>query len=516
MMRTGHNHHYFFCGRRLCPAGSGIAASSPVPDQRKELLKFMNDNLKENGLPQARVATKNPYLVMMGLYLGAFMGMFSETSLNIALPALSSVFQVDTAVTQWMVVGYMLVIGLVLPFVSLLMKWFSVRKLTVFALGAFFAGALVSGFAPDFTVLLLGRVMQGIGTGIILPIMFAMVLEVFPPHKIGSAMGLTALIIMFAPAVGPTLSGLILSALSWRWLFFLFAVVLGVALFFAWRYLVDPYELTRPSIDVISCVASCVGFGGIVLGAGLASLYGWLSLPVLCCLILGIVVLLIYIKRQLSMDVPVLDLRAFQIPQFRIGAILVMVDFGITLSSMYLLPQFIQNGMLLPVGLTGIIMLPGGVVNALVSLGAGRLYDKIGAGLPVKIGFSLSVIGAVLLLFADQDSQVFYVILCHILLMIGVPLAMSPSQSSGLNSLPPKLSTDGSTILNTMQQVLGAVCTAVATSLLGIGQRSYLAGGGADSAAAFTYGVHYGVVFTLVLAVIGLLISFRIRTRKDS
>ena len=141
---------------------------------------------------KARVETKNPYLVMMGLYLGAFVGMFSETSLNIALPQLMSVFQVSAAYAQWMVVGYMLVIGLVLPFASLLMKWFSVRNLSMFALGAFTVGALMSACANSFALLLAGRMIQGIGTGLVLPMMFALVLEVFPPHKIGAAMGLTA------------------------------------------------------------------------------------------------------------------------------------------------------------------------------------------------------------------------------------------------------------------------------------------------------------------------------------
>lgn len=463
----------------------------------------------------ARIAiNKNPYLVMMGLYLGAFIGMFSETSLNIALPQLMNVFSVSAAAAQWMVVGYMLVIGLVLPFASLLMKWFSVRRLSFFALGAFFVGAVVSGCAMNFPILLAGRMIQGIGTGLVLPMMFALVLEVFPPHKIGAAMGLTALIIMFAPAIGPTLSGFILGAFSWRGIFFLFALILLVAMAFTAKYMISPYEITKPHIDVLSCVLSCLGFGGLVLGVSLASALGWLSAPVLIAILCGIVCIVFYAKRQLSLKTPVINVRAFTIPAFRIGAILVMIDFGITLSSMYLLPQYLQNGMLLPVAMTGIVMLPGGVVNALVSLFAGNLYDKIGAKLPVRLGFLLSAIGAALLMFAGRDASVFYVILCHVIIMIGVPLAMSPAQSSGLNALPAHLSTDGSTILNTMQQVLGAVCTAIATSLLAIGQNAYTAAGGSDSAQAFVQGTHYGLVFAIVLALLGFVLSFKVKNPR--
>ena len=443
-------------------------------------------------LTQARTSVKHPFLVMMALYFGAFIGMFSETSLNIALPVLINEFKIDTGVAQWMVIGYMLVIGLVLPFVSFLMKWFSVRKLTIFALACFAIGCIISGTAMNFPLLLGGRMLQGVGTGLVLPMMFSMVLEVFPPYKIGRMMGLTALIIMFAPAIGPTLSGIILGTLSWRWLFFLFATVLVIGLVFGIKYMVSPYELTKKPLDILSVITSCLGFGGLVAGAGLASVYGWGSMIVIGLLVIGILALCVYGYRQFALETPVLNLHAFQIP------------------------QFLQNGLLLPVAMTGIVMLPGGVVNALVSLFAGTLYDKIGAKLPACLGFLISIVGAALLCMTTKESTILFVIICHVLLMIGVPLAMSPSQSAALNSLPPELSTDGSTILNTMQQVLGAICTAIATSLLGLGQQAYFATGSSDNVGAFINGTHYGVLFALVLAVIGLLLAFKLKAKDKN
>ena len=461
---------------------------------------------------EAHVKVAHPYLTMMGLYLGGFTGMFSETSLNIALPQLTAAFGVDTAIMQWMVVGYMLVIGIVLPFASLLMKWFSIRKLTLFALGAFFAGSLASGFANGFEMLLAGRLIQGIGTGLVLPMMFAMVLEVFPPAKIGAAMGLTALIIMFAPAIGPTLSGIVLGTLSWRFIFFLFAIVLAIAMVFAAKFLVNPYELTKPRVDIASCVLSCLGFGGVVLGAGLASLYGWASVQVISALAVGIACIALYVNRQLHTETPVLDMRVFTKPGYRVGVTLVMLNFGITLSAMYLLPQYIQSGMLLPVAMAGMLMLPGGIVNCLVSVFAGSLYDRIGARIPARLGFALSIAGSVMFLFATPDTSVAYVIAAHIVLMIGVPLAMSPSQTSALNSLPHRMNADGSTMMNTLQQVLGAIATAMATSLLGMGQQA----AGGSGAAAFTVGVHWGFVFTLVLAIAAFAVSLLLKKHAQA
>lgn len=471
-------------------------------------------NTQNAALPKARVQVPHPYLALMGLYLGGFTGMYSETALNIALPQLSAAFGIELALTQWLVIGYMLVIGLVLPFASVLLKWVSARALTLFALGSFLVGALISGLAPNFEICLVGRLIQGIGTGLVLPTMFAMVLEVIPPHKIGAAMGVSALVIMFAPAIGPTLAGILIGSLSWHWIFFSFVIVLAVAIFFVLKFEVNPYELTKPHVDALSVLLSCLGFGGIVLGAGIASLYGWISAPTLGALAVGIVCLAIYVKRQFALTVPVLDLHSFGLQGFRVGAVCMMLNFGITLSAMYVLPQFIQNSMLLAVALTGIVMLPGGIVNALVSMAAGNIFDRIGARIPALIGFALSALGAVLLMLATPDSSLAYVIACHIIMMVGVPLAMSPSQTHALSSLPPQLSTDGSTILNTLQQVLGAVCTAVATSLLAAGQADFFAAGGTDSALGFTQGSHYGFIFTLVLAVLGFAFATRMKPVK--
>lgn len=467
-------------------------------------------NTQPPAMPQARVKVDHPYLSLMCLYLGGFTGMYSETALNIALPQLSLSFGVDLSMTQWLVVGYMLVIGLVLPFASLLMKWFSARQITLFALVSFLAGALISGFAPSFEVCLVGRAIQGIGTGLVLPLMFAMTLEVIPPHKIGQAMGVSALIIMFAPAVGPTLAGVLIGAFSWRWIFFSFAVTLILGIIFSLKFEVNPYELTKPHIDPMSVLTSCLGFGGIVLAAGMVSLYGLTSPMVIAAFVVGVVCLVVYVKRQLSLKIPVLDLRVFNYQGYRIGAICLMLNFGITLSAMYVLPQFYQNGMLVAVAMAGMLMLPGGLVNAAVSVVAGNIFDRIGARIPALTGFACSAVASAMLLFATPETPVWYVVLCHIIMMIGVPLAMSPCQTHALQALPQRMNGDGSTLMNTLQQVLGAICTAAATCLLAAGQQAYYAAGGQESSLAFTSGSHYGFALTFAMAVIGLVLAFRI------
>lgn len=208
---------------------------------------------------------------------------------------------------------------------------------------------------------------------------------------------------------------------SWRLVFASFAVIALVGIVFALKFEVNPYKLTKPSIDAPSVVLSVVGFGGIVLGTGMASSCGWASPIVLGGLVAGLVCLALYVRCQLSMEVPVIDMRIFSHQGFRVGAVCMMVNFGITLSAMYILPQFYQNGMLLAVAVTGVVMLPGGIVNALMSMISGRIYDRIGARGPVVCGFGLSIVGAAALLFATPESPLAYVIACHVVMMIGVP-----------------------------------------------------------------------------------------------
>lgn len=466
-------------------------------------------NSQQEQVASAAVPVSHPFLAMFGMLIGGFVGMLSETSLNIALPSLMTQLHIAVGTAQWLVTGYMLIIGIVLPLSSLLTRWFTTRQLILFALLDFTVGAIISAVAPDFAVLLIGRMIQGIATGLILPLMFTVATLIYPPYKLGTAMGMIGLVIMFAPAIGPTLAGVILGILSWRWIFWLFVPFLLIGLFIAAKYLPNVAKITKPKIDGFSILLSTIGFGGLVTAVSLASDYGWSSPVVLILLIVALLIIFMYVRRQIHATNPILNFRVFKLRNFRIGAILVMIDFGIILSSMYLLPMFWQKGLAIPVALTGVVMLPGGVVNAIFSALAGRMSEQYSTRLLAASGFFVVIVGVVMLLFASSTSPMWYVIVAHIVLMVGAPLAMSPTQTFGLSALDQTTSSDGNTIMNTFQQIIGAVATAVATSLLGLGQHASTAA--VTSRSAFTNGVHYGLCFTLALAVVAFCLSFRIK-----
>lgn len=340
----------------------------------------------------ARKQINHPKLAMVAMMLGAFVGMLSETSLNIALPKLMLSLHVNMSTIQWLVTGYMLVIGIILPLSSLISRWFTSRQIVVFGLITFIIGAVISACAVDFPIVLMGRMIQGIG--------------------------------------------IILAKLSWRWIFWLFIPFLAIALIFAITSLDNVNNISKPHVDWLSIIESAVGFSGLVIGASLSSRDEWLSVPVLSSLIIGIIVLAFYVYRQLHLEEPILNLKLFKTPAFTIGALLVMLDFGIILSAMYLLPNYLQNGLMVPVALTGMIMLPGGIINAITSAFAGRLYDNIGAKKPATIGFIVALIGAIMFARASDHSSIAFIIAAHVILMIGCPLAMSPAQTSALNPFP--------------------------------------------------------------------------------
>ena len=321
---------------------------------------------------------------------------------------------------------------------------------------------------------------------------------------------MAGLVVMFAPVIGPTLAGALIGALSWRAIFALFAVVAVIAIVCIAAFFVTPIECTRPAVDILSIIASALGFGCLVAGVSLISDMGF-SAAVVGLLVIGVVVLAFYAYRQLHIADPLLDLRALGIAAFRTPAIMVSCSFACTLAFMYLVPQELQRGLGMSSTLVGLLMLPGGIVNAGCTLMAGRLFDRHGARVLVWIGVVMAAIGGALFFAIGVDSGVVLFLAAHIIVMVGIPFIQQSAQSAALKSLPGRMAADGSTILNTMQQVCGAIATAVATCLLGLGQT----GGGTNAAQGFVDGSRYGYMFGLVLVAIVLVFSFMLKGGKE-
>ncbi|MFC6651136.1 DHA2 family efflux MFS transporter permease subunit [Paenibacillus rhizoplanae] len=452
--------------------------------------------------------------ILISLLIAGFIGMFSETALNVALSDLMNVLQITPSTAQWLTTAYLLTLGILVPISGMLLQWFTTRQLFVAALCFSILGTFLAAIAPNFEFLLTARVVQAMGTALLLPLMFNTILIIIPAEKRGAAMGLIGLVIMVAPAIGPTIAGLLIESLSWHWIFWLSLPFLVIALLSGIFFMQNVTEVTKPKIDVLSIILSSLGFGGIVYGfssAGEAE--GWGSPKVIIAIVIGAIALILFCIRQLTMKQPMIDLRAFKFPMFVVGVLMVFICMMVILSSMLILPMYLQQGQGYSAFKAGLLLLPGGIINGLMSPVMGRLFDKYGPKWLVIPGLVLVAVSLWFFSGITATSTVVFVIVLHSVLMIGISMIMMPAQTNGINQLPLEYYPHGTAIMNTLQQVAGAIGTALAVSIMTSGSKSYMqtVTNPADPlniGAAFTHGVQNAFIFGMVMAIIGLVIAF--------
>lgn len=453
--------------------------------------------------------------ILISLIIGAFFSILNETLLNIAFPKLMVELNVEAPTLQWLATGYMLVVAVLIPASALLVQWFTTRQMFLGAMIVFTIGTFISGISPNFSILLLGRMLQAAGTGLLMPVMMNTILLLYPPEKRGAAMGSIGLVIMFAPAIGPTLSGIILESLAWRWLFFLVLPFAVFSIVFAFIYLKNVSQPTKPKVDVISIILSTIGFGGIVYGFSNSGEGhgGWTSPQVYGTLLVGAVALLLFVIRQLQLKEPLMDLRAFRYPMFTLTTILMIIMMMTLFSTMSLLPFLFQGALGLTVFASGLLMLPGSLLNGLISPLTGKLFDRFG---PRALIIPGTVFLTVIMWFFTQVSaettKTTFLIL-HICLMVAISMIMMPIQTNGLNQLPQRYYPHGTAILNTLSQVAGAIGVAFFISIMTSGQRRFLEqsvdpNSPAQQVEAMATGVHNAFVIGLGFAVIAVVLSF--------
>lgn len=415
-------------------------------------------------------------LVVMVMILGVFVAILNETLLNVALSKIMEDIGISPSTAQWLTTGYLLIIGVLIPVTAFLIQRFTTRSLFLSAMGLFTLGTFVAAIASGFAMLLVGRVLQAAGTGLLFPLLTNVVFAIVSIDKRGSAMGTIGIVITFAPAIGPTLSGLIVEHYSWRVLFY---SVLPIALFvmiFAYMMLKNVTETTNPKIDLMSLLLSTLGFGGIVYGfssAGEGS-GGWSSNAVLIPIAVGVVSLILFTWRQLVLAQPLLDLRTFQYKIFTMSTLIMMIVMMAMFSAMMLLPIFLQNALGYSPLKAGLVMLPGGIVMGIMSPITGRLFDKFGAKWLAVVG--LGLIGNTLWQFAFITLSTSYssIMILNTLLMLGISMLMMPVMTNALNELPPPLYPHGTAIISTLQQVAGAVGTALLVTVMTTSSRQFL------------------------------------------
>lgn len=485
-----------------------------MDENKTNTYEFLADDPKVKVLP-----------IMISLIIGAFFAILNETLLNIALITLMDEFSITVAQVQWMATGFMLMMGIVIPLSAVLLQWYSTRQLFLATMIVFTIGTIICAMAPNFAILLTGRFFQATGTGLLVPIIFNTFLLIYPPHRRGAVMGTVGFVIMFAPAIGPTLSGVIVHYLGWRYLFITVIPFAIFSIIFAYKYLINVSEVTKPKIDWISIVFSTIGFGGVVFGFSSVGDQeaGFLAPIVYIPIIVGLLSLLLFSLRQLKLTEPVLDIRVFKYPMFTLGVIFFVIIIMAMFASEIILPIFMQGPLALSAATAGLVLLPGSLLNGLLAPYMGHLFDKYGPK-ALMIPGSIFLCGTMFVFSRlNMETPVWVIIVSYIVLMVSISAMLMPAETNGLNQLPKKLYPHGTAIVSTLQPVAGAIGVSAFISIMNTKQKSVLskAADPADPTTineALVSGVELVYFISLFLAVVALILSFLVyrATPKDT
>ncbi|MBM6622004.1 multidrug efflux MFS transporter [Micrococcaceae bacterium RIT802] len=464
-----------------------------------------------------RAVGKGVTATITALVLSAMIMILNETVLSVALPNLMVEFDVTATTAQWLTTGFLLTMAVVIPTTGFLLQRFTTRRLFVWALLLFIAGTVLAAVAPSFAVLLAARVIQASGTAIILPVLMTTTLTMVPVAYRGTVMGLNAIVISVAPAIGPTLSGLILNSLSWRWVFGLMIPVAAIVFLVGVIAIRTTGETRKAPLDAVSVVLSAVAFGGIVYAlSSIGELIHGAWIP-LITLVVGAATLAVFIARQRTLQKTgsvLLDLRPFAVHNFRISVAMLMLLMGTLLGTVMVIPIFLQNGRGISVLTIGLLLLPGGLVQGIISPVIGRLYDKIGPRPLVIPGAFILAAGQWWLSTVTTGTPLGLVIAMHVVFCIGFGMLMTPLMTTALGALPRELYGHGSAIMNTLQQLGGAAGTAVLIAAMTIGTTTAAASGVAAEASVVA-GTEKAFFVGGILGLATILCSFFVRRLPD-
>lgn len=467
----------------------------------------------------------NKKILMPVMLLGSFLSILNQTILNVALPDLMNEFGIGPTKVQWLNTGFMLVNRILVPVTAFLMKRFTTRQLFLSSMVSLFVGTLISATAPGFEFLLIGRLIQAVGAGIIMPLLMTVVFVVYPREGRGMAMGFIGLAMIFAPAIGPTLAGLVIEYFSWRWIFIGMLPLVAIVILLSLKFLVNVSEISKSKLDLTSVILSTLGFGGLLFGLSNAGDKGWGSAEVLVFIAIGVVFLTLFGRRQLTSNDPLLNLSVFKVPMFTATTIISVMVMFVMYADMIILPIYLQTSRSFSVLDTALLLLPGALVNALLSPVSGRLLDKFGPK-PIMIVGLLFLIPSIWGVTNLTETTTYnYLMIRTIFLRIGLSFLTMPLNTAGLNALPNYLTSHGSAVTNTVRQLAGSIGTALIVTIFTARTNSHEAelidGNQALSPSQLAQqssilGTNDAYLFMLILGIIAFFVTMFMRKEEGS
>lgn len=442
--------------------------------------------------------------VLAILMVGCFIGFLNQTLMNTALPDVMAEFKITPALGQWLTNGYMLVNGIMVPLTAFLIQRFTTRQLYLSALIIFGSGTLLAGLAPNYPTLIAGRMIQAMGGGIFGPLMNVVIMNLFPVDRRGRAMGVIGLALNFAPTLGPTISGWIVTYLSWRYLFFMVAPLVAIDLILACYFLHNIGEQRFLRFDFIGVVLSSLGLGALLVGFSNAGAGSWTAFNVWGYILIGLIITLVFIYQQTHAKITLINFNVFKYRQFNIAVLINVVLMIALYGGAILLPLYMQVVRGHSAFLSGLVLLPGALVTALLSPVSGSLYDKYGARNLALIGLLINAVGTLALGIMNFNTGIWYIMLWQTIRQVGLVIVIMPVQTEAFSALPLKLVPDGSAAFTTIRQLAASFGTALLVTVMALVANQLTYQGHTNissqlSGIQVTYGLAMGLVLIAAL-----------------
>ncbi|WP_289098269.1 DHA2 family efflux MFS transporter permease subunit [uncultured Bifidobacterium sp.] len=442
----------------------------------------------------ASVVTVTPrrrMLMLVNIILCCIASSLLSTALSTALPPIISEFGIEVSTGQWITSIYALVMAIMIPMTAFLAKRVPTKPLYVGVIGVFLFGTALCMCAPNIQTLLLGRALQAIGGGAITTVGQIVLFAIFPIEQRGTIMGWYGLALSAAPIVAPTVGGVLADTTGWRSIFALVGVVMLLSLIFAAVVFANVLPTSRIRLDMPSFLLTAIAFGGVTYGIG--TLTGGIDRIGCAALVVGIIGAVLFVRRQLRLDTPFLNVRVFQSYRFRVGVIAACLLYLVMIGPMTTIPLAVQDGMGFAATVSGLMLLPGSICSIIINPVAGKLFDRTGARRIAIVGSALTLASMIALAFVQSTTSLAVFAGVNAVRTIGISLVLMPLLTWSISGLDESMTADGTSLFNALAQMMGAVSTAVFAGIMG-----------SRGMAGFNMSSAFGALCTLALFIVAI------------
>ena len=456
---------------------------------------------------------RKPSTIVAVAAFAAFLATFNETFLNVAFAPIMADLGVDVSTVQWLATAYMLGAAVMVPVSAFAYRSVPTRPLFVGTVALLVVGSVIGALAPSFPVLLAGRIVQALGTGLLIPIGMNITLEVAPREKLGTYMGIMGAMTTLGPSLSVIVAGVLLAAFSWHMLMAVFAVLSAACLVFGAVMLGDIAKLTRPKLDAPS--VALVGVALIGLMYGVSTVFSGSIAVAVGAAVVGAAFLVLFVRRQKRLEQPLIDLRPLSVRPFAVGVVVNMLSLVTIFAMNIIVPTYLQSVLGMDSLVASLALFPAIMLSCAASPLAGRVYDRHGARVLLPVGFLLIGVFAALVSVFISTGSVLVIALLYIPVICGSALIIGPVQSFALSHLDPELNPHGVTVMSTGFQIAGCIGSSLFTGVYAAVLGGQAAAGASTFDAASTGFLAAGLLVA-AFALVGFLLALRVRSYEKA